>query len=244
MKQFKFGFTVIEMMTAMAIIGVAASFVIPLAVKSYNKHQSEIVLGRAVEHITQGNQNIIQLANMNNGTGSYTDELGVITKEDLYLSATGEDKTESVLNNLSKYIRPYWNLSADTVDNEKLSENIKNFNGEKKQDSPHVTNIKNGSAFNFQKLSASVILSPPEGGADPENSSSDTGYLIYIDTTGLSTPPNTFGKDIFCFHLINDGSLVPLGMGDFSEDPDGVPTNNGLEYTEQVVKDRFRITYY
>ena len=239
MKKLKLGFTVVEMITAMAIVGVAASFVIPLAIKSFSKHQAEVVLGRAVEHIIQGNQNMIQLANMNNVQG-LTDELGVLIKKDLYPSAAGsEDAEESVLENLAKYVRPYWKLNKDDFSG---SYTIRNFNGSNAEDA-HNTNISNGTKIDFTKIPATVILYRPEDAEAPENSSSDTGYLVYIDVTGLKNSPNVFGKDIFCFHLINDGSLVALGSSDFIDD-EGKDISNGLQFTEQIVKDGFRITYY
>ena len=60
-------------------------------------------------------------------------------------------------------------------------------------------------------------------------------YHIYIDVTGLKNPPNTYGKDIFAFELLDDGTLRP-----FNDDARGI----GLRFSERIVRDNFRITYY
>ena len=39
---------------------------------------------------------------------------------------------------------------------------------------------------------------------------------VYIDTNGIK-PPNTLGKDIFAFALINDGRLLPYGSDELNE---------------------------
>ena len=62
----------------------------------------------------------------------------------------------------------------------------------------------------------------------------DTGVEVYIDTTGWDKGPNIFGRDIFAFHLINNGTLKPFN---------GNEAINGLELTERVVRDGFKITY-
>ena len=228
MKKLKFGFTVVEMITAMAIVGVTAAFVIPMTVKSFNKHQYGIILGKAVQQIITGNQNMIQLANMNNTDGQFTNELTNITEHDLYPE---EGINVPIYDNLSDYVAPFWdalneeglpeaiNIRPFTVDNENQNQGIDDF----------VTTINDVNSrnqifkFNQGPASAVIVLSQ------------NNQYHIYIDVTGLKNPPNTYGKDIFAFELLDDGTLRA-----FDNDDRG----NGLRFTQQVVRDNFRITYY
>ena len=228
MKKLKFGFTVVEMITAMAIVGVTAAFVVPMTVKSFNKHQYGIILGKAVQQIITGNQNMIQLANMNIDNGQFTNELTNITEQNLYPGAT---TNAPIYDNLSNYVAPFWDALNEeglpeaiyirpfAVDNENQNQNNDDF----------VSTINNVNSrnqiFKFNQGPASaVIVSPP-----------NNQYNIYIDVTGLKNPPNTYGKDIFAFELLDDGTLRA-----FNDDNRG----NGLRFTQQVVRDNFRITYY
>ena len=216
MKKRKFGFTVAEMVTAMSIVGIISAFVIPLSIKSFNKHQAGIVLGNAVEQIVLGNQNIIQLANMNATDNSYTDSLRRITIGNLYGS---EDITE-IWASLNTVIRPFWRLEESN--NDPVS--IKNFDGDNITDESPITDdgiLK----YNFSKLPASIAIV----------SSGEVRKNIYIDTNGFRSSPNTYGKDIFAFELNDDGTLRPFGADD---------NNDGLQFTERVVREGFRITYY
>jgi len=214
MKKRKFGFTVAEMVTAMSIVGIISAFVIPLSIKSFNKHQAGIVLGNAVEQIVLGNQNIIQLANMNATNNSYTDSLREITIGNLYKNGTNTDIWES----LNTVIRPFWRLEEPNND----AVSIRNFAGDNITASPITDDsiLK----YNFSKLPASVAIV-----------SSGEVRNIYIDTNGFRSSPNTYGKDIFAFELNDDGTLRPFGADD---------NDDGLQFTERVVREGFRITYY
>lgn len=238
MKKFKFGFTVVEMITAMAIVGITAAFVIPMSVKAFNKHQAGIVLGKVYSQILQGNQNIIQLTNMNDETGNFVNSLSTIVRKDLFPN-TQINPNDFIINNLTEVICPFWGLNNTQIDKEDVLP-IKKFNGDGDVDNnnSNVSNILNNACtrFNLSNSSASVAIFDTNA-QSPDAPSDDTQYVIYVDTTGLKNPPNTYGKDIFAFILINNGTLRPFGAG---EDPG----NNGLGFTERVVREGFRVTYY
>lgn len=223
MKRLKFGFSVVELVVAIAIVGTVALLIVPMSVSAFNKHQSGVVLGRVVEQILQGNQNMLQLANMNNEDGSYTDELKVLLKKDLYPNTT-TNADENVWENFQDYICPYWNLNPTKILSNQVI-NIKKFNGAYDNTITPVKYITdtNCHRFDFKNFIASVAIYR-----------TNNKWFIYVDTTGLTNPPNILGKDIFAFELNNDGTLRPFEADD----------SNGLQYTEQVVREGFRITYY
>ena len=217
MKKRKFGFTVAEMVTAMTIVGIMSAFVIPLSIKTFHKHQAGIILGRAVEQIISGNQNMIQMANMNSDDEAFVDSLVPLTQDNLY---NDDYTTTSVLDNLQNFIPPFWKLTSTQVDS---PSEIRKFNGDK-IDGSNIAKKDTAHRFNFSRIPASIALYRPEGDS----------WIIYIDTNGFKSSPNTYGKDIFAFELNDDGTLRPFGGKD----------SNGLELTEKVVQDGFRITYY
>ena len=221
MKKLKFGFTVVEMITAMAIVGVTAAFVIPMTVKSFNKHQYGIVLGKAVQQIINGNQSMIQLANMNSNDGRFSNDIDAFTEGDLYPNVGGQNNLRGVLNNV---ISPFWGVSSETnlndiqirdFNNNVANGDVRDAINDHSADDPHV--------FKFNQIPASVALV------------NNNTWFVYIDVTGIKNPPNTFGKDIFGFELLNDGTLRP-----FNDDARG----NGFRFTERIIRDNFRITYY
>ena len=63
MKRNKKAFTLAEVSIAMAVIGIVATLILPLVVKNVQKLQTGPMLGRILEQIETGNQNIINLAN-------------------------------------------------------------------------------------------------------------------------------------------------------------------------------------
>lgn len=180
MKKLKLGFTLAEVATAMTIIGVVAALVMPLVTKSIQKQKSGAVLGRAVEQITLGNQNIIQLANARTLEGGYADTLSTVTNKNLGIS---NDNT-SIISDLRNIIPPYWGVIQ-----------IENATG----------NEGNETKYAFSKFPAEMSISGD--GTAQSGLDADTGYIITIDTNGFDNNPNQDGIDVFEFKLLNNGSL-------------------------------------
>ena len=91
MKNFKLGFTIAEVATALAIVGVVAALVMPLVVKNMQKQQAGPLLGRAVQQIELGCQNAIQLANSNSIDGSMHQYIRPILKSHLFPGETSQN---------------------------------------------------------------------------------------------------------------------------------------------------------
>ncbi len=69
MRRLKKGFTLTEVLLAMAVIGVISALVMPQLVKSTQKDKAGIVLGKAVEQIELGCQNMMQEYNSRDDAG-------------------------------------------------------------------------------------------------------------------------------------------------------------------------------
>ena len=126
MKKRKFGFTVAEMVTAMSIVGVMSAFVLPLSIKSFNKHHAGIILGRAVEQIISGNQNILQIVNTNTEDGYYTDYFASLKRKDLYPATNAQN--DAILTILGNIVPPFWKLESEVVSSDGIV--IRNYKGE------------------------------------------------------------------------------------------------------------------
>ena len=225
MKILKQGFTLAEISTALAIVGVVAALVIPLVTKSVQTQQSPAVLGRAVEQIELGCQNMMQLGNARRLDGSYSDTLFALSEADIDISANNV----SVLDSLSEIVPGYWGLKNENIA-AKSVKTIKTYNGED-NDSDNNAVAEGSARYAFTKIPANVAITGSKTVNNAELNS-ETGYVIYIDTNGWETLPNRTGKDIFAFNLLNNGSLVPA-----SED-----TEAG-SYAKRVVENGFKIKY-
>lgn len=222
MKKIKRGFTLAEVATALGIVGVVAALVIPMVSKNIQEQQSGAVLGRAIEQIETGNQNLIQIANTNRDDGSYSDVLALTALEDV-----GGAGASSVLTNFMNIVPGYWGLSNRQIPNTEVV-GIRSFNGgDGGQD---ARNVGGGTRYAFSKIPAGVAISGNSNFIS-NDLEGDTGIFVYIDTNGWDKRPNMTGKDIFAFKLRNSGALVPA-----------TETEAGAR-AEEVIRDGFKIKY-
>ena len=225
MRIFKIGFSLAEVATALAIVGVISALVLPLVTKSVQKQQTPAVLGRAVEQIELGCQNMIQLGNARRTDSLYTDTLFALSEKDLGMS----NKDVSVLNSLHTIVPAYWGLNNEDIPATSVK-SIKTYAGENNDDDSNA--VVNGSArYAFAKMPVHIAITGSSTVTNAELNSA-TGYVIYIDTNGWKTLPNRTGKDIFAFNLLNNGALVPAS-----------DTTEAGHYAKQVVDNGFKIKY-
>ena len=125
MKRNKKAFTLAEVSIAMAVIGIVATLILPLVVKNVQKLQTGPMLGRILEQIETGNQNIINLANSKYAatTGSYVDSLDVIDCADIGFNCTG-----TVAKNFIDIAPAFWGLNTTDSPKEDVLQ-IKKLNG-------------------------------------------------------------------------------------------------------------------
>lgn len=225
MKNYKFGFTIAEMLVTLGIVAVIATIAMPQLNKEMQKKQAGPMLARAVQQIETGNLNIIQSANAN---GVFTDVLGNIALKDLEIS----DSTDTVISSLNDVIPHFWNVKSTNAVG-----TVKNFNGTV-AGSIIKGRLSLARFYDFSKIPASIALSVVltqndigvyKTGYDDDNLQT----FVFIDTNTWAKAPNTFGKDIFVFSLMNNGRLKPYNSG-----------NTGAEYTKTVVENGFKINYY
>jgi len=240
MKLKKYGYTLTEVLLALAIVGVISVILIPNFATNAMKSRSAATLGRAVRQIESGAMAIIQNFNENtlnngnandNGSGSisYTDSLSVALNSTAGI--TGQIHTLGLAQNTSC-----------------KNPSIFEFN------SQNVYNPGNDfTCYKFTKFQAEVYMN----NIKPVNLGNATQPIsdIYIDTNGFRKRPNQLGKDIFWFTLFDNAKMVPHGaISDMSNDTAvnashlGTCTEgnvgDGTTCAASVVADGFKITYY
>lgn len=247
MKKLKLGFTIAEVSTALALVGIVAAVVMPLVVNSMQKQQAGPILAKAVQQIELGCMNMIQIANSNVVDGSQGSLLGDFKQYELDPSrSTQYPDAQLPFFNFEKLAAPYMGLQYLELTSQELFDfynNIKYFNGAQ----AGIDKIAIGSAdkFIFTKIPAAVYMMGMNGSfmyEDPD----DLVANVYIDTNGLKKP-NTFGKDIFRFELKNSCKMVPYGLSNsdhYKNNCSDTRIKDGKACAARVVADGFKIKYY
>ena len=224
MKKTKKDFTLDEIMNALGVIGVVTAITIPTVAHSINKAKIGPTLTKVITQIETGNKNIINFANSQPeiaNSGAFFDRLSSIRTRDL-----GLPRNTPILNNFQDVFPPHW--SVDRI-NTLNGITVRRFNGN--IDNTTAGRINGQPYYKFKNLPAEIVTVNVAGGTQ-QNINSPTTIGIYVDINGWNTGPNTVGKDIFAFRLVNNGILIPL-----------VNTEAG-DYAQQIINDGFKVTYY
>lgn len=209
----KKGFTLTEVLLAMSIIGVISALVMPQLVKTIQKDRAGMILGKAVEQIELGCQNMIQAYNES------MEDAGRTSMADTLLALDG-DYTFS-FNRLAPYIGV---TNITQADNRPIVLRTSQYRFNKFPAEIQTPALRMLWIVGHKFTPDDIIESN-----------------IIIDVNGLANRPNELGKDRFRFDLRNDGKLVPAGLNTNSCDGDN-PTID-VNCTARVVKDGFKIKY-
>lgn len=242
-KMRKRGFTLAEILVSLAVIGIVAALTIPGLVRNVQKNQAGAILGKSVEQLEVGFQNIIQFANDNYDNASYAQTLSAVSVSDLGIenSEDGDSGNNSIVGDGFKGVLSYLGLVPVKVD--KIID-IKSFDGTK--DATLDTVISDGDLYKFSKTPASVCFQASVSDVN----STDTDEMnkeiasVYIDVNGFDKGPNGFGKDIFRFQIRNSGHLIPYGANTYKTTCSDDSVTDGLACTARVVADGWKIRYY
>lgn len=213
-KKSKKGFTLTEVLLAMAVIGVISALAIPQLVKSVQKDKAGVTLGKAVEQIELGCQNMMQDYNSRDDAGASMVDM---------LSAMDGDFAFS-FDRLAPYI------GATRITQEAQGGFIQLGRPIQYRFNKFPAEIQR-SGF-LQAWIVGHIFTHDDIMQDD----------IIIDVNGLQNPPNQPGVDRFQFDLRNDGKLIPEGLDSHTCDGDN-PAVINANCTARVVRDGFKIKY-
>ena len=191
----KFGFTLAEVMVALALIGVITSLTIPTFIAS-NRNR------------TNGAKAATMISAVEN---AFTSMIAAEAVQNLGETAFGRNPNAA---NLSRYIkiqnntnniRDYYNV-ANPFRLISTNEPWADFTGDS------IFETKNGALLIFDNDPFDInqaVLDAQGGTVD------GTLGTLTIDING-SEPPNVWGRDAFYFRIGNDGLLYPAGSRNFS----------------------------
>ena len=246
MKLKKHGYTLTEVLLALAIVGVIAAILVPNFATNAMKSRSAATLGRAVRQIETGAMAIIQNFNENTmntaGSVSYTDSLSLVLHEH-NLANNSTNGIKDFVHSLGLVTNP--NCTPTTTP-PTTKPTIYKFN------SQEVYNQGDAACYKFTKFQADALI-----GQIRTTSIGNANIPIakfYIDTNGFRKRPNQLGKDVFIFTLFDNAKMVPNGaVSNMSDDAVAAShlstckkgeVSDGTTCAASVVADGFRITYY
>ena len=181
MKNFRFGFTLAEVLITLGIIGVVAALTIPTLMTNYKKKQYYTQFMKARSAL----ENAIKL---------YEDEHGI-----LYDSKAREYLTGEKVKDLAAYFP-----GAQLVTDDNYEDMLSGYNKIK------VSYNYDGSERDIDASSMyDVLFVGPERGFITNDgmlyfmnkNDGFVGWGGYVDINGPNSGPNTYGRDIFVFYL-------------------------------------------
>ncbi len=233
------GFTLMEMLLTLGIVGIIAAITVPSLVYSTSNKNLGNALARSVELIQQGFTNIKAEAQKNSSEGIAFEDLAMIRKSDL-----GLDGIAYITDDNS-----FYNDTRSFLGTEESNYNINNIKDYRGKD---VANnlLSDFTAYKFNKVNT-VVMFQNVTNDNIANAENDTIISkVLIDANG-STGPNRFGKDVFLFGLTNAGTLVPAGTEQYNDFDDTVTTGacnganvgDGIACAARVMSDKWEIKY-
>ena len=250
MKKLNTGFTLMEVLMALAIVGIVAAVVAPRLVNNLHESYTGAVLAKVVRQLENGCQKIIAEANANSADGSTIETLDAIKVGDItHIDVDGVSDSDPLDENLAQVGYTFMDLEPlDLTAAEKTSIhlNAHQYDGTKINAADMLllaVTIK----FKCKKLPAEVyMLSTHLIDSDAESDYEKNVSYVFIDTDGYQNGSNAFGKDIFFFNITNSGKLVPYGSTEddsYKEKCADSGITDGKTCTARVVADGWKITY-
>ena len=100
-------------------------------------------------------------------------------------------------------------------------------------------------AYHSKKGGYDVFFEDDKIDTTGKTKNEDIVVSFYLDTNGTKNKPNMKGKDLFKFHLRNDGKIEPEGLKnrDYEKNCADSGVKDGLACTARIVRDGYKIKY-
>ena len=200
----KLGFTLAEVMVALALIGVITSLTIPTFVAS-NKNRT---------HSAKAATTVSAVEN------AFTSMIAAEAVQDLSETKFAKEYNASNFGRYIKLSSSTNSMSTYYSEETPFREIHISKDPEKEFASPDIIfELKNGALVMFKKATTASIIQPED--EDPVTLESLGGTIsgsigkLTIDVNGTDSP-NIWGRDVFHFRIGNDGLLYPAGSLNYS----------------------------
>ena len=247
-RDFKFGFTLAEVLLALMIAGVIASLTVPQLVSDTQNRKRAAALGRAVEKIETGCQTLVQDMSEKSEDGVFSGYYTI--HKSLNGSAISSDSDSIAANDFLVTAKKYFNVVP--LSSTQISDYVSSVVGyDGGTASPEVNEITGSTIVRDQNTGAYYDF---QNGIVSDNADDPVLGVVYVDVNG-ATPPNKYGLDVFVFGLTDSCHMIPAGTNrmnnlynDIPSESDGCSgvgssVTNGLSCTSRVVREGYKINY-
>ncbi len=216
-----FGFSLAEMLVAIAIIGIVAALTIPVVYSNHQKKAYLISLEKNYSDINQVMSLFIVTELVQNISRSY-----------LAVKKSEADATD-ITNSSGRFLKKYFDVSNDcgTTLTPCFAATYSNINGNKSAAldcSGYSVTLKNGAA---------ICLEPPLS-----NGANFTPGQLFIDINGQDDP-NIGGRDMFRFEIFNDATITSAYDTNTDYTTTCKDSVDGDQCLEAIIKNKWAMDY-
>ena len=184
MKKINKGFTLAEVLFALAIIGIVAAMTLPSIQASFFKQQVATGLAKAINTLENANALALQENNAK--------DLRELTTSSSYYDIISKHIKSSSITSIKLYTTPLYPPSGGTLTTIASS-------------SP---SFKTNDNITFIQPSLTLGTST---NSNLSKQYSGKYYVIYVDVNGNNKPPNYYGKDLYQLYVDTKGRVIPSG---------------------------------
>ena len=247
-KFYKKGFTLVEILVALAIVGVVAAITIPQLIVAINKSTTGTALAKGVSQIETGCQSLIAKANSMSTDGVPFTSILDIKESDI---VNGGNPATDVYDQLFTSYGSYFGTEVLANQNT-YKGNVDSYAAG--QSAVSLNNYQAAIIYVDSKSNIYYALSAVAGAPRSTDTQDEIVDHIYIDVNGKAKP-NRFGKDIFLYGLTDRCRMFPAGSAMMNNQAHGGTGHalasdacsdnitDGLSCTARVVADGYKVKY-
>lgn len=220
----KNGFTIAELLIALAILGIVAVMVLPSVFKNDSEHEFKAGTKKAYTILSQLTESI---ASQNGGTWPLDSSSDYST--DLYNNYLTPNL--AVVQNCGTSVTANGDMTGGCWYNQTSITSLKLLNGTTSSNiNPNGGLVlKDGMLFSVARINDGIANISSANTACTNTSGSITGICsgFLVDTNGNKSP-NTVGKDIQVFYVLKNGALKAFGNADDGHDTTCNSSSTGI----------------
>ena len=231
-KKYLLGFTVAEVMIAMAIVGVIAAITVPTIMANYQRQTLTTQFQKNYVDLEQ-NLTFLQAENY--------------AKTNMYSSILNKKDGKDIADTSGKFLKEYYQVQKDceTTAQPCFASQYASINSPSTDVAFELCNSDSGGVTVQLKDNTAICIIPAMGSREieanpvlgiPAHTTPDFPATVYMDVNG-SEPPNIGGRDMFTFQIDN------FRIVDNTAETNCITSSVGAGCLNHIIADRWKVRY-